>query len=129
MDDTAHRAIAVVGLGAILPDAPTVAAFWQNLCEGRYSIRDIPAGRWDPALYYDPDPTVADKTSRKMAAGVRGAPGNPTAGKLPTPPRVSDAMDEGQKWAIACPRQALDDLGPGHGPDPERTAVVLGNAM
>ncbi len=39
-------------------------------------------------------------------------------------------MDEGQKWAIACTRQALDDLAhPEHGLDPERTAVVLGNAM
>ena len=130
MDDTAHRAIAVVGLGAILPDAPSVAAFWQNLCDGRNSIREIPPGRWDPALYYDPDPAVPDKTYSKIGAWVREAPWNPVAWKLPIPPRVSDAMDEGQKWAIACTRQALDDLAhPEHGLDPERTAVVLGNAM
>ena len=39
-------------------------------------------------------------------------------------------MDEGQKWAIACTRQALDDYGcPARPLDPERTAVILGNAM
>ena len=130
MDDTAHRAIAVVGLGTILPDAPTVGAFWQNLCDGRYSIREIPPGRWDPALYYDPDPAVPDKTYSKIGGWVRDAPWNPVAWKLPIPPRVSDAMDEGQKWAIACTRQALDDLGDSQrGLDPERTAVILGNAM
>src|SRR5262245_26147621 len=129
MDDTAHRAIAVVGLGAILPDAPTVAAFWRNLCDGRYSIREIPPGRWDPELYYDPDPAVPDKTYSKIGGWVREAPWNPVAWKLPIPPRVSDAMDEGQRWAVACTRQALDDLGSEHALDPERTAVVLGNAM
>ncbi len=130
MDDTAHRAIAVVGLGAILPDAPSVAAFWQNLCDGRYSIGAVPEGRWDPGLYYDPDPAVPDKTYSKIGGWVREAPWAPVEWKLPIPPRVSDAMDEGQKWAIACTRQALDDLAEsGHGLDPERTAVVLGNAM
>ena len=36
--DTSERAIAVVGIGAILPDAPTVADYWQNLMHKRYSI-------------------------------------------------------------------------------------------
>jgi acyl transferase domain-containing protein len=31
MENTAHRAIAIVGAGAVLPDAPNVAAFWQNI--------------------------------------------------------------------------------------------------
>ncbi len=48
--------IAIVGVGAILPDAPDVAAFWANLEHGRYSISDVQPDRWDPALYYDADP-------------------------------------------------------------------------
>ena len=31
MSDTVQRAIAIVGVGAILPDAPTAPAFWQNI--------------------------------------------------------------------------------------------------
>jgi acyl transferase domain-containing protein len=39
-------------------------------------------------------------------------------------------MDEGQKWAIGCTRQALDDYGYPERPfDLNRTAVILGNAM
>ena len=33
MDDTAARAIAIVGVGAILPDAPSAPAFWRNGAE------------------------------------------------------------------------------------------------
>src|SRR5688572_26309123 len=54
------RAVAIVGVGAILPDAPDAAAFWRNLTEGRYSIGDVDPARWDPALYYDPDPKARD---------------------------------------------------------------------
>ncbi|MFN7994778.1 MAG: SDR family NAD(P)-dependent oxidoreductase [Bryobacteraceae bacterium] len=50
--------------------------------------------------------------------------------RLAVPPRVVDAMDEAQKWAIACTREALEDYGfPKRPLDTNRTAVILGNAM
>ena len=36
------------GSGAILPDAPNVAAFWENVKNGRYSISEVTPDRWDP---------------------------------------------------------------------------------
>jgi acyl transferase domain-containing protein len=46
------------------------------------------------------------------------------------PPKVSEAMDDAQRWAVACTRAALLDSGWPHRPlDGERTAVILGNAM
>jgi hypothetical protein len=128
--DNTGRAIAVVGLAAILPDAPDVGAFWTNVTAGRYSINDIPEGRWDPCLYYDADPTAPDKTYSRIGGWVREWDWDPLAWRLPIPPKVGDAMDDGQKWAIACTRAALADFGyPGASLDPERTAVILGNAM
>ena len=45
-------------------------------------------------------------------------------------PRVGDAIDDAQKWAVACTRAALLDYGwPTRPLDQERTAVILGNAM
>ena len=38
MSDSIDRAIAIVGIGAILPDAPDANSFWANLTAGRYSI-------------------------------------------------------------------------------------------
>ena len=130
MQDTAYRAIAIVATGAILPDAPNVAAFWQNVKTGRYSISEVSADRWDPALYYDPDHNAPDKTYSKIGGWVREYEWDPRQWHMAVPPRVVDAMDEAQKWAIACTRQALEDYGYPQRPlDTERTSVILGNAM
>ena len=130
MENTSYRAIAIVGVGAILPDAPNAPAFWENIRNGRYSISDVQPERWDPALYYDADPHAPDKTYSKIGGWVRDAPWDPMKWRLPIPPRVSDAMDGSQKWAIACTREALEDYGYPKRPfDTDRTAVILGNAM
>ncbi len=130
MENSAHRAIAIVGAGAILPDAPNVAAFWENVKKGRYSISDVDPTRWDPALYYDPDRAAPDKTYSKIGGWVRESPWDPLNWHLAIPPKVVDAMDGAQKWAIACTREALEDYGyPKRSLDGNRTAVILGNAM
>src|SRR5450755_1238426 len=130
MEDTANRAIAIVGAGAVLPDAANVEAFWQNVKQGRYSISDVSPDRWDPALYFDTDHSAPDKTYSKIGGWVREWKWEPAKWRLPIPPRVVDAMDEAQRWAIACTREALEDYGyPDRPLNTERTAVILGNAM
>ena len=130
MENTSYRAIAIVGAGAILPDAPNVPAFWENVKNGRYSITEVKPDRWDPALYYDADHSAPDKTYSKIGGWVRDYPWDPMKWHLPIPPRVADAMDGSQKWAIACTREALEDYGyPKRPLDLDRTAVILGNAL
>lgn len=130
MENTSYRAIAIVGVGAVLPDAPNVTTFWENIKGGRYSISEVIPERWDPGLYYDPDPRAPDKTYSKIGGWVRDYSWDPVKWHLPIPPRVADAMDGSQKWAIACTREALEDYGyPKRALDPDRTAVILGNAM
>ncbi len=130
MEDTSYRAIAIVGVGAVLPDAPNVEAFWKNIKEGRYSISEVRSERWDPALYYDPDHSAPDKTYSKIGGWVRGHVWDPLKWRLPIPPRVVEGMDESQKWAIACTREALEDYGyPKRPLNTDRTAVILGNAI
>ena len=119
-----------MGVGAVLPDAPNVPAFWENVKNGRYSISEVTPDRWDPALYYDADHSAPDKTYSKIGGWVREYVWDPMKWRLPIPPRVVDAMDDAQKWAIACTREALEDYGyPKRPLDPDRTAVILGNAM
>ncbi|GAA0922336.1 hypothetical protein GCM10009557_91710 [Virgisporangium ochraceum] len=122
--------VAVVGVAAIMPDAPDVAAFWANLRNGRYSIGDVPPGRWDPALYYDPDPAAPDRTYSRIGGWVREFRWDPLAWHLPVPPKVSEQMEDGQKWSVATARAALLDAGwPDWHVDPERVAVIIGNAI
>ena len=130
MESTAHRAVAIVGAGAILPDAPNVPTFWENIKQGRYSVTEVDPERWDAKLYYDPDPKAPDKTYSKIGGWVREFAWEPMKWHLAVPPRVVDAMDGAQKWAIACTREALEDYGyPKRPLDGDRTAVILGNAM
>ena len=130
MEDTANRAIAIVALGAILPDASNVPTFWENIKKGRYSISEVTPDRWDASFYYDSDPTVPDKTYSKIGGWVREYRWDPTKWHLAIPPRVTDAMDQAQKWAIAATREALEDYGyPKRPLDADRVAVILGNAM
>ena len=130
MENTSYRAIAIVGAGAILPDAANVSEFWENVKNGRYSISEVQPERWDSALYYDPDHSAPDKTYSKIGGWARKYAWEPVNWRLPIPPRVVDAMDESQKWAIACTRGALEDYGyPKRPLNTDRTAVILGNAM
>jgi len=123
--------IAVVGVSAIMPDALDAATFWANIKAGRYSISDVPPERWDPELFYDPDPhTPEDKTYSRIGGWVRQFPWESFAWRLPIPPAVSAQMDDGQKWAVAGARSALLDAGwPDWTVDPERVAVIVGNAI
>ncbi|MGH0036322.1 MAG: SDR family NAD(P)-dependent oxidoreductase [Myxococcota bacterium] len=130
MEEAAHRAIAIVGVSAILPDAPDAARFWQNVKDGRYSIGEVPPERWDPDLYWDPDPKAPNKTYSKIGGFVRDWEWEPMKWKLPIPPKVADAMDESQRWAVACARRVLLDAEEVSKPlDRERTAIVIGTAM
>ena len=93
MTAPADSAVAIIGVGAILPDAPDAEAFWNNVRGGHYAITDVDPARWDPALYYDPDPQAPEKTYSKIGGWVRDWDWDPLGWKLPIPPRVGDAMD------------------------------------
>jgi acyl transferase domain-containing protein/acyl carrier protein len=124
-----NRAVAIVGLGTILPDARDTQAFWANLTQGRYSISDV-TDRWDPELYFDADPKAPDKTYTRIGGWVRDFPWSPMAWRMPIPPKVGDQMDLAQKWAVAASREALLDYGYPERPlDNERVAVIMGNAL
>jgi acyl transferase domain-containing protein/acyl carrier protein/NAD(P)-dependent dehydrogenase (short-subunit alcohol dehydrogenase family) len=130
MKVSAHKAVAIVGVGAVLPGASSARKFWQNIKDAVYSINEVQPDRWNPDLYYDADPKAPDKTYSKIGGWVRDWEWDPLKWKMPIPPRVSQAMDLTQKWAIVAVREALADFGyPNRPLDAERTAVILGNAM
>jgi acyl transferase domain-containing protein len=113
-----------------MPQAPTAAAFWENIRSGRYSITDVPKDQWDPDLYYNPDPRVLDKTYSRIGGWVGEYPWDPLKWRLPVPPKVSEQLDEGQKWAVSAAREALiDACWPEWNVDPQRVAVIIGNAI
>ena len=112
-----------------MPDAPNAPRFWQNVREGRYSITEVSRERWDRSSTTTPirRPLIRPTQDWRLGARVEW---DPLKWKLPIPPRVSLAMDLTQKWAVVTAREALSDYGyPKRPLNPERTAVILGNAM
>ena len=111
-DESVDRAVAIVGVAAIMPDAPDAATFWQNIQDGRYSISEVTPDRWDPALYYDPDPQAPDKTlleDRWLGPGLRMGPAgmeapDPAAGRATpwTTPRSGRSTWPGPRWSTTA---------------------------
>ena len=102
-DDHAPRADRGRRPRAIMPDAPDAASFWDNIKAGRYSISDVPPERWDPELYYDPDPHARTRPTPASAVGsasTRGSRGVAAA----DPAEGRTQMDPGQQWAVSAPR-------------------------
>ncbi|NTW00199.1 MAG: polyketide synthase, partial [Oscillochloris sp.] len=128
MDQVAKRAVAIVGLGAVLPDAPDARAFWANVLGKRYSISETPADRWSIADYYDPDPSAPDKTYSKIGGWVRDFRFDWQRFRIP--PKVAQAMDLSQQWAVTAAAEALTNYGyPDRPLNTENTGVILGTAM
>lgn len=124
-----QKMVAVVGLGAILPAALGVASFWKNILTNQYSVTDVPSGRWDASLYYDPAPAAVDNTNSKIGAFVRDYQFDPLKNGIAILPKVLAAMDGTQQWAVDASLQALKDYGyPSRKLDQERMAVILGIA-
>jgi acyl transferase domain-containing protein len=118
-----EKAIAIVGVAAIMPDALDAQTFWSNILAKKYSITEVPPERWSPDLYYDPDPAAPDKTYSKIGGWVRGFEFDWRRFRMP--PKVAGAMDQGQQWAVTIAADALAGYGfHGRSLDTGRTAVV-----
>ncbi|QSQ25573.1 KR domain-containing protein [Pyxidicoccus parkwayensis] len=63
--------IAIVGMACRFPGAPDKDRFWDNLARGECSIREVPRDRWDPALFYSPEPGPG-RTNSKWGGFIDG---------------------------------------------------------
>jgi len=45
--------IAIIGLSGKFPMSDTLDAFWENICDGKNCISEVPQQRWDWERYYD----------------------------------------------------------------------------
>ncbi|MFE7949462.1 beta-ketoacyl synthase N-terminal-like domain-containing protein, partial [Streptomyces sp. NPDC057426] len=121
----ARDPIAIVGLSGLFPKSQNVREFWANVVAAADCTTDVPAGHWDVDEFYDPDPSVPDKTYAKRGGFIPDVPFNPLEFGLP--PNTLEVTDVLQLLSLTVTRDLLKDAGSDQGwYDPKRTGVVLG---
>ncbi|MCD6424844.1 MAG: acyltransferase domain-containing protein [Anaerolineales bacterium] len=120
--------IAIIGQAAIFAKAASLTEYWDNILNKIDGITDVPPSRWDPADYYDPDPTAEDKTYCKVGGFIPDIDFNPLEFGLP--PNLLEVTDSSQLLGLVAARDAMEDAGYGTDTefDRENTGVVLGVA-
>ncbi|HZH78409.1 MAG TPA: polyketide synthase, partial [Archangium sp.] len=63
-------AIAVVGLGCVLPNALRATDFWASVAAGKVSLSKVPARAWDHSLYFHPDRAQADRAHAELGGFI-----------------------------------------------------------
>ena len=118
--------IAIVGMGAMFPEAANLAAFWRLLRTGRDAIGDVPAEHWSVDDYFDPDPAAPDKTYARRGAFL--SPSVFDATEFGIPPAILEATDTSQLLGLVVARMAMEDAGYGEGRswNRSRASVILG---
>ncbi|MFD7256106.1 beta-ketoacyl synthase N-terminal-like domain-containing protein [Streptomyces sp. NPDC059874] len=122
---------AIVGMGAVFPGAADLAAYRRNLFAGTDSIGEVPPGRWDPEVYYDPDgatgPVSGDRFYCRRGGFVDGlAAFDPT--RFGIMPAAVEGAEPDQMLALHATAEAIADAG-GESrlpADRSRIGVVLG---
>ncbi|MCF6407804.1 aminotransferase class III-fold pyridoxal phosphate-dependent enzyme [Chitinophaga filiformis] len=54
--------VAIVGMSCRFPGAENIAAFWDNLCQAKDAVAEVPATRWNAARFYDKNPDAPGKS-------------------------------------------------------------------
>ncbi|WP_442816289.1 SDR family NAD(P)-dependent oxidoreductase [Streptomyces sp. NBC_01233] len=119
--------IAIVGMACAYPGAPDLAAYWAMVLAGTDAVTEVPAERWDPALYYDPDPARAGERTPSRWGGFLGpVPFDALAHGIP--PSSLAGIEPVQLLALEISARALRDAGYGkeRAFDRSRTSVVFG---
>jgi 3-oxoacyl-(acyl-carrier-protein) synthase/3-hydroxymyristoyl/3-hydroxydecanoyl-(acyl carrier protein) dehydratase len=120
--------IAIVGIGGIFPDAPSLDQFWFNIREGLDAAREPPPGRWYLSVDDAFDARIAqlDKVYSKRGCFVEGFQLDPEG--LDIDRTFLDQLDPVFHLALHAGRQAWQDAVT-QNLDRRRVGVILGNIV
>ena len=67
--------IAVIGVATLLPEAPDIHTFWENILSARVSLKEVPENRWESSDFWvegGPKNVDENKTYSKIGGWVEG---------------------------------------------------------
>ena len=127
--------IAVIGLGALMPDAEDVDGFWQNILDSKVSIAEVDQDRWPGKIEHfwkkgGPGDIEEGFTYSKIGAFVKNFEFDWRRWRQP--PGTLAQIDPCQLWAVEISAAALEQAGyDGETKDIDRAkcGVVFANAL
>ncbi|HEV7452230.1 MAG TPA: beta-ketoacyl synthase N-terminal-like domain-containing protein, partial [Pseudonocardiaceae bacterium] len=117
--------IAIIGMSCLLPKAPDLGTYWQNILGKVDAIIEIPKDRLDLRRYFDPDPSAPDKIYSRWGGFLDEIPFDPV--RYGMPPNSLPSIEPLHLLALEVVRAALDDAGYLDRPFARRqTGVIFG---
>ncbi len=117
--------VAIVGMACLLPKAPDLRTYWENILNKVDAVTEVPKERWDSDLYYHADPKAKDKIYSKWGGFLDDTAFDPM--QYGMPPATLRSIEPSQLLTLDVVRAALEDAGYADRPFArERTSVILG---
>ena len=101
--------VAIIGMGCVFPGAMDFTQYWQNIVEGKDSIKEVEPEFWKQEEFYNPDPNVPDVSYCKM--GGQSGPIEFDTKEFGISPKVMEHTAVEQLFGLVVARQALMDAG------------------
>ncbi len=101
--------VAIIGMGYVFPGAMDFTQYWQNIVEGKDSIKEVEPDFWKQEEFYDPDPSVPDMGYSKV--GGQSGPIEFDTKEFGISPNVMEHTAVEQLFGLVVARQALMDAG------------------
>lgn len=116
--------IAIVGMACMFPQSPDLSTFWSNVVAGVDAVTEVPAERWDPAVYFAPD-GQGERTPSRWGGFLPEIGFDPL--RYGIPPASLASIEPVQLLALEAAHRALVDAGyESRAFDRSRTSVVFG---
>ena len=117
--------VAIIGMSCLLPKAPDLQTYWDNILHKVDAVTEVPQSRWDWRKYFDPDPAATDKVNSKWGGFLDPIHFDPASHGMP--PNSLASIEPLQLLTLEAVRAALADAGYlDRGLPRDRTAVILG---
>jgi len=126
--DRSYEPLAIIGMACRLPGAKNLEEYWRLIVEGRCAVGEVPAERFNQALYFDPNKGTRGKSYSKLACVLESREFD--AARCPVSPELAASVDSTHLLMTGVAAEALRHAGLDPFALPNRNAAIfIGHAQ
>ncbi|WP_444998578.1 SDR family NAD(P)-dependent oxidoreductase [Aliikangiella sp. IMCC44359] len=104
------ESIAIIGVAGQYPEADNISQYWDNLKNGRDSIREIPENLWDWSKFYKEGSPEQGKSYSKWGGFINNVD-QFDAAYFNITPKEAEVIDPQERLFLQCATSAIQDAG------------------